>query len=122
MILKDLLLKLNINDFDCKDHEFIFKNKICHGCYNGASKEQIDNLSDRLRKYVEAITECTHDYYNNFLCNKCNILLTVYEHLPGIYIIENHTDNLDSGQEICIEIDSDKYLSCSEFTIKRIIT
>lgn len=135
--LQDKLSEFNINNFDVKNHDFIFLESFCSMCFNGAEKHKIDKLSSDLLEFLQNNPQyCSgnHSRSNYFKCNKCNIIIDILNihnthnihnihNTYTVYVIEGYSGNLNSvGDEMLHEVNDEKYyLSCEEQIIKNII-
>lgn len=130
MNINNILQKLNIQNFNFKDHEFKYIESFCVICFKGVSDERFNTLKIGKDFLIKNKDYCGghHCISNRFKCIKCNIHIELYERKNNntVCCIENFTYDLNLVQKEKItdvfSLDGDKkYLYCADYMIKSII-
>ncbi len=83
MKLSAAIKKYKIENFNYKNHTFIFREYFCMICYRGLSKNRFDLLRDSLKQFIiNGPDYCgnDHNYIRQYKCKKCNMYIEVADY------------------------------------------
>ncbi len=127
MKLPVAIKKFNIENFDYKNHEFIFQECFCVVCYKDLSKNKYGLFDDDLKQFIidnpDYCSDHNHTYIKQYECKKCNMYIEIGDYKGendhSIFYVEE--SDVLKGNVYDVFKDSEKYLSCEEFIIKNIV-